>query len=68
MIGPSDDRAVGSSELQNALSLNFRHPITDGPINPRSDASPTAGSSAELFNTAEEKFVEKRELTLVTFC
>ena len=24
--------------------------------------------SAEVFNTAEEKFVEKRELTLVTFC
>jgi hypothetical protein len=34
----------------------------------RSDTSPIAGGSAELFNTAEEKFVEKRELTLVTFC
>jgi hypothetical protein len=40
----------------------------DGPITPRSDTSPIAGNSADLFNTAEEKFVEKRELTLVTFC
>jgi len=23
---------------------------------------------SQVFNTAEEKFVEKRELTLVTFC
>ena len=32
------------------------------------DTSPIAGSFGNLFNTAEEKFVEKRELTLVTFC
>jgi len=32
------------------------------------DTSPIAGSFANLFNTAEEKFVEKREHILVTFC
>ena len=38
------------------------------PIILRSDTSPIAHSSAALFNTAEEKFVEKRKLILVTFC
>jgi hypothetical protein len=30
--------------------------------------APTTGSSAELFNMPEEKFVDKRALNPVTFC
>ncbi len=41
---------------------------SDDPITPIIPTCPTVGSAAKLFNTAEEKFVEKRELTPVTFC
>src|ERR1700704_3034216 len=56
----------GPLSCQTAPSLDFDDPITacpDDPIILRSDTSPIAHSSGSLFNTAEEKFVEKRELT-----
>jgi hypothetical protein len=65
VIGPSGDLSC-----ETVLSLNFDHPMTrwpDDPIIPRAGTCPIAGSAAELFNTIGEKFVEKRELTLVTF-
>lgn len=38
------------------------------PITLTRDDCSVSGSAGEVFNTAEEMFVEKRELTLVTSC
>ncbi len=56
MIG---HRVIGSSEFQSCLFLNLNRMMIrslDHPI------------FFHLFNTAEEKFVEKWRLILVTFC
>ncbi|SPE45457.1 hypothetical protein SBA7_830002 [Candidatus Sulfotelmatobacter sp. SbA7] len=53
MIGPSGHLKC-KTVLPFVLDLAFRSP--DGPM------------LSALFNTPEEKFVEKRELNLVTFC